>query len=149
MIIILNLKRKKMTIINYFNCIFFLFQLLYKNIKCQCDGCGTETESCPQDCVKSIFGTDYIYCDGISSGSIFKYFYIYKYGQPDRRCHFIEKCPDKVVAKTKECVPDCRDYIEVGDFCFDSITNLDTNYKGKLLPQIKKNINVKIIHIYN
>ena len=132
-----------MTIINYFNCIFFLFQLLYKNIKCQCNDCSSHPETCPQDCVKSIFGDKYIYCDGISSGSIFKYFYIYKYGQTDGRCHFIDKCPDKVVAKTKECVPDCKDLIEVGDFCFDTITNLESSYIGEIITSNKKKYRCK------
>ena len=101
----------RLKFMNYF---FFLFQFLFKYIFCDiCSGCENSAE-----CINSIYDDSAQFCcKGITS-SINKYFYIYDYQDSDGTCKFIEKCPDKVVAHTNECVPNCKHYYEVGDFCF-------------------------------
>ena len=100
--------------LKYMNYIFFLIQFLFIYISCDCPPCENS-----DDCKKSINDDSVEFCcNGISSNSINKYFYIYDYQDSDGTCKFIEQCPDKVVADTNECVPDCKNYYEVGDFCF-------------------------------
>ena len=94
------LKKKNLALsaIYYINVIFFSFQFLFNYINCQCEDCSEG--NCPEDCRKSIFSDNQFYCRGITSAST-KYFYIYQYSEFNGECHFIDKCPDKVVANTK------------------------------------------------
>ena len=112
------LKVFNLSTIKNMNLILLLFQLLFKNIYCnwRCNDCSSSSSStCPSDCKNSFYSSDkYFYCNGITSGGVYKYFYIFKYGT-DNECHLTEKCPDKVVAETLECVPNCNNYYEVGD----------------------------------
>ena len=117
------------SIINDINFIFVIFQLLFKYIYSECEDCSP-IEQCLNVCRKSVYDENresntYFYCNGITSSS-HKYFYIYKYGDSGASCNLIEKCPDKVIAETMECVPDCLNYYEVGDFCFKP-SNFEAN----------------------
>ena len=100
-------KNKKLILssIKYIYVILFSFHLLFKCINCD-----------SHECRDSIYGGNYC-CNGINSATT-KYFYIYQYSEADGTCHLIDRCPDKVVAGTKECVIDCHNLNEVGDFCF-------------------------------
>ena len=131
------LKKKNLVLsaIYYINVIFFSFQFLFNYINCACGECA---ENCLKDCRKSIFNDDIqFYCRGITSAST-KYFYIYQYSEFNGECHFIDKCPDKVVANTKECVPNCKNLYEVGDFCFEGL-DPDNDYSPLIdTPNYKK-----------
>ena len=118
--------------LKYMNYIFFLFQLLFIYIYCEdCPNCENSAE-----CIDTIYNDNNKFCcKGITS-STNKYFYIYDYQDSDGTCKFIEQCPDKVVADTNECVPDCKNYYEVGDFCFKSLTG--TNYEEEINLQNRK-----------
>ena len=121
-------------IIKYIHFIFFLYQYLFRYIHCnsRCNECTSTPSTCPSDCRKSFYDDNkYFYCTGITSSSTNRYFYIYKYNDANgNECHLIDKCPDKVVAETLECVPNCTHYNEVGDFCY----NPDTFDNDKYTP---------------
>ena len=151
----MKLKKKSiiLSIINYINFLFFSFQFLFKYINCDCSYTNCPEGVCSPDCRVSIYGNKKYLCSGITS-SDHKYYYIRsKYEDYDGKCHLIDECPDKVVAKTKECVPECRSLIEVGDFCFDENELdgfpddyepiIDTNYKKKY--KCKEYTNIKLI----
>lgn len=124
--------------INNINLICVLFLLLFKYIFCQCtndDDCNKV--ECENECKESIYGSKKFYCKGLAS-STYKYFYIFHYNENDNECRLIDECPDKIVFGTDECVLDCVDYIEVGDYCFTQTEANSRHYVPEIVTANKK-----------
>ena len=131
---------------NYINIICFSFLFLFKYIFCCTNDCLNEGELCKKDCRNSIYGKTF-YCNGLSS-STYPYFYVYRYNEPDNECRLRKSCPNKVIYGSNECVPDCVNYYEIGDFCFEpnyfqSTINADNIYVPELLIGDKKKYKCK------
>ena len=110
-----------------------IFLFIIGNIKCDSSICAGK-----QNCKETLLYPDF-YCI-ISSSETNKYFYVEnQFNAGDKVCHTTDQCNDKVVVKTNECVLNCADLIEIGDFCFKSeeITNSD---KYKDVPFTNKKV---------
>jgi len=129
--------------LNFFNFILLIFLFIIGKIKCDCSICNSNPTNCPSNCKKTLL-YDNFYCE-ISGSETNRYFYVENsYNNGNKICHTIDKCPsqnlDKVVAKTNECVLNCADLIEIGDFCFKQDENeIDIN-KYKKIPFTNKYI---------
>ena len=129
--------------LNFINFILFIFLFIIGKIKCDCSICISSQEDCPSNCKKTLL-YDNFYCD-ISGSETNKYFYVENKNNDDNKiCHTIDKCPtlnfDKVVEETNECVLNCGDLIEIGDFCFNKDHAVATSDKYKNVPFTNKKV---------
>ena len=103
--------------LNFISFILLIFLFIISKIKCADSIC----EENPSSCKKTLLYPDFS-CP-ISGSETNKYFYVENVNNAGNKiCKTTDKCPsqnlDKVVASTNECVLNCADLIEIGDFCF-------------------------------
>jgi hypothetical protein len=125
--------------LNFISFILLIFLFIISKIKCA----GSICEENPSSCKETLLYPDFS-CP-ISGSGTNKYFYVEnKNNAGEKICQTTDKCPsqnlDKVVASTNECVLNCADLIEIGDFCFKQTEIvIDTN-KYKKVPFTNKYI---------
>ena len=103
--------------LNFISFILLIFLFIISKIKCA----GSFCEENPSSCKETLLYPDFS-CP-ISGSETNKYFYVENANNAGNKiCKTTDKCPsqnlDKVVASTNECVLNCADLIEIGDFCF-------------------------------
>ena len=109
----------KINSIIYSNFFFISLQLLYKFIYSE------DENSCSCSlCKNSIVDNKKYCCDELIT-STNTFFYIHsKYGNIENgNCRTIDYCPDKIALSEMECVPECYNRYEIGNFCIEEEIN--------------------------
>ena len=109
--------------IEYFLLLFFL-QISFLSIKCQkCEGCTyskidntTHGENC-ENC-RHYHATEDSTYDCNTNSNNYQFYIIYD----NQSCQYKDKCDNKVIFETNECVGHCpSDSFELGDYCYYKI----------------------------